>query len=159
MIAKGLIDNQLTRIKESLRYRDYLTDDISKVDVAWHLDHSLKVINQIAKTLQNSIPEEYKKDFNMSRKVVFEAGRFSRGRGRAPKSVLPPEIIRTEDILQQLDEAISNLKSLDSLDKHSNFYHSIFGMLDLKNSIRFLEIHTNHHLAIIEDIVTSKKNT
>ena len=159
MIAKALIENQLNKIKDYLAYRDFLAEDVSKVDVAWHLDHSLKVINRIVNSLRNSKPEEYKNDFNISRKVVFAAGRFPRGRGRAPKTVLPPESIKTEDMLQQLNESISNLKSLDSLEKHSNFYHSIFGMLDLKNSIKFLEIHTNHHLAIIEDIVTSKKNT
>lgn len=155
MIGKRLIDNQLARIKDYLAYRDYLSEDISKVDVAWHLDHSLKVINQIVKTLHSSNPGDYKKDFNISRKVVFAAGRFPRGRGRAPKTVLPPEIISNEDILQQIDEATSNIKSLGTLDKKANFYHRIFGMLDLKDSIKFLEIHTNHHLAIIEDIIAS----
>lgn len=155
MIAKGLIDNQLNKIKDYIAYRDCLAENISRVDVAWHLDHSLKVINQIVQTIQNSNPEEFKKDFNMSRKLVFAAGRFPRGRGRAPKSVMPPDVISTDEILQQLDNATSDLKSLDTLDKNAHFKHGIFGMLDLHLTVRFLEIHTNHHLAIIRDIINS----
>jgi len=158
MIARALIDNQLVRIKDSLAYQDYLDENISKVDVGWHLDHSLKVINSIVDILANSDPKNYKKKFNMSRKVVFAAGRFPRGRSRAPKSVQPPETISEKDILRQIEEALSNLKSLNSLNKNANFDHRIFGILDLKNSIKFMEIHTNHHLAIIDDIVASKKN-
>lgn len=157
MIAKDLIDNQLEKIQEYITYRDYRVEKISAVDVAWHLDHSLKVINQVVSILRKSNPEDYKKDFNIRRKVVFAVGRFPRGKGRAPKTVLPPENIHTEDILKQLNEAMSDLKSLDSLDKNAHFKHGIFGMLDLPLTVRFLKIHTNHHLAIIEDIVVASK--
>jgi hypothetical protein len=36
------------------------------------------------------------------------------------------------------------------------FEHPYFGKLKLKETIRFLEIHTTHHLSIIEDIVITK---
>jgi len=41
---------------------------------------------------------------------------------------------------------------LKTLPKDRYFEHPFFGKLKLKQTINFLEIHTMHHLDIIEDI-------
>ena len=144
---------ELVEIESMLPYRDFLSEEVSKVDVAWHLDHSLKVINEVIKKLHSSDPDEYRKEFNFKRMMVFALGRMPRGRGKSPARVLPPKEIITEDILDQVDEAELSLESLNAAHSQSHFEHPVFGLLDLEDSKKFLEIHINHHLAIIRDII------
>ena len=44
---------------------------------------------------------------------------------------------------------------MKELHANSNFKHPYFGVLNLKMTKRFLEIHTNHHLKIIKEILQS----
>ena len=45
------------------------------------------------------------------------------------------------------------IKGLETVSKDHFFPHPYFGNLKKKETIRFLEIHTNHHLKIIRDII------
>ena len=144
---------ELVEIESMLLYRDFLSEEVSKVDVAWHMDHSLKVINKVIKSLHSSDPDEYRKEFNFIRMVVLATGRMPRGVGKAPAGVLPPDEIITQDIMTQLAEAELSLASLNAAHRQSHFDHPVFGLLDLEDTRKFLKIHTNHHLAIIRDII------
>ena len=126
---------------------------VSKSDVAWHLDHSLKVINGVCITLQKSDPTLYKNNFSFLGKVFFTLGFFPRGKAKAPKQVKPPEIVLKEDIISQLQLAKTNVDSIHSLDKNAFFKHPLFGDVNTVRIYRFLALHTNHHLKIIEDIM------
>ena len=44
---------------------------------------------------------------------------------------------------------------LENISKDHYFEHPFFGKIKRKETIRFLEIHTNHHLKIIDDILKS----
>ncbi len=145
--------NELHTIEKYLIYRDSLDTDVSKVAVAWHLDHSLKVINGICGSLQASNPKSYKKNVNVARLLSFTFGFIPRGRAKSPKSVLPPQIIKTDDIVSQLATARDKLMTLEALDENSNFKHPVFDRLNKKQAKRFIEIHTRHHLKIVKDIL------
>lgn len=150
---QDFLKTQFNEITEKLKYRDSLNVQVSEVDVAWHLDHLLKVINKIYDQLASSAPEEYQRNINFTRMAVYISGSMPRGVAKAPDSVKPPEIVETSDIFEQLNEAKLKLSKIDSLDEHANFAHPVFGMLNRQQSKRFIEIHTNHHLAIIRDII------
>jgi hypothetical protein len=45
------------------------------------------------------------------------------------------------------------LLELEHLDAKSNFMHPYFGQLNLKQTKKFLALHTKHHLKIIDDIL------
>lgn len=47
----------------------------------------------------------------------------------------------------------STLKELFSLNQNQYFSHYIFGILNRDKTLRFIEIHTNHHLKIVRDIL------
>lgn len=126
---------------------------VSKANVGWHLDHSLKVINSVFGALKSSNPSEYKKEFNALRVLTFAIGYFPRGKAKAPKRVAPPEIILKDDIVSQLDLAIVNLENIDKLDGNQFFTHPLFKQLNKKETVKFLRLHTNHHLKIVKDIL------
>ncbi|MEM9984996.1 MAG: hypothetical protein AAF804_07850, partial [Bacteroidota bacterium] len=58
-------------IESLIPYRDSLREDVSQVDVAWHLDHSLKVVNNLYEALGSSNPEEYRYQWSLMRGAVF----------------------------------------------------------------------------------------
>jgi len=57
--------------------------------------------------------------------------------------------------MQQIEKAKIKLEELRELNPQQFFNHPGFGNLRLKKTIQFLEIHTQHHLKIIEDIERS----
>jgi hypothetical protein len=149
----GVLLPQLAEIETQIAFRDAKNTNVSKADVAWHLDHMLKTINRITEVLENSDPTIYESSFNITKTMSLTAGFIPRGRAQSPQSVRPPEIIITEDIFRQLLVARKNIEKLQNLDDNANFAHPIFGMLDKAQTIRFLEVHTEHHLKIIDDIL------
>ena len=96
---------------------------------------------------------EYTNNFKFLGKIFLTLGYFPRGKGKAPKHVKPPEVILKEDLISQVEAAKSNIKILGSLDTNSFFKHPLFGNINTKRVYRFLEVHTKHHLKIIDDIL------
>ena len=124
---------------------------VTKSTVGWQIDHSLKVINGVASVLQKSSASDYKKSFNWKRALFLLIKFMPRGRARAPKTVQAAEVITLQDLKDQFEKSLNSLDTLRQLDKHANFKHPFFGVLNLKQSVAFLEIHTNHHLKIVKD--------
>ena len=148
-----LLQAELIELESMIVHRDILSTDVSQSNVAWHLDHTLKVINNIYDTLKASDPDLYESDVNMARAFVWSTGRIPRGRGQAPDSALPPDSILTSDIHLQLEQATENIRQFSSIKENQYFLHPVFGNLDKKDSKRLLVIHTQHHLLIIKDII------
>ncbi len=151
------MDGQLYDIAYLIQFRDSRDTKVSKVPVVWHLDHILKVINRTYYILEKSDRTLHQKRFSWIRTHSFALRRISRGKEQSLASFLPPDIIKTEDLLLQLELARKNICDLKTLDEHSNFIHPVFGQLNKKQSKRFLEIHTKHHLKIVKDILKSDR--
>ena len=126
---------------------------ISVSSVGWHIDHTLIVFNQIVGALKRSDPANYRWKFNFWRTVIYSINKIPRGKVKAPPSVLPKTTVTTEHIKSQLNEARLNLVELELFDRNSYFRHPFFGDLNLKPTIKFLKLHTNHHLKIIDEIL------
>ena len=127
-----MLDKEFSFIKEHIQYLDKENLLVSKANIGWHLDHSLKVINNVFTTLKESKSEEYQQKFNALRSLTFTLGFFPRGKARSP---------------------IKNLKAIDNIDKNQFFTHPLFHQLNKKQTIKFLGLHTNHHLKIVKDIL------
>ena len=126
---------------------------VSLATVGWQIDHSLRVINSVCKSLQNSDPKSYKNNFTLLGKVFLVLGFYPRGKAKAPKYVMPPENILKDDLVAQTNLARKNIETLVSLDHNAYFKHPLFGNVNKKRVYRFLETHTKHHLKIINDIL------
>ncbi|WP_111682380.1 DUF1569 domain-containing protein [Winogradskyella tangerina] len=143
----------LTKVENYIPERDKKNLEVSKVDVAWQLDHILKTFNRITDVLSKSNPDDYSSSINAARTFSLTAGYIPRGRAQSPNVVRPPDVIITEDIYKQLEEAKANISKLKSLDNNANFDHPYFGQLNKAHAIRFIEVHTKHHLKIVRDIL------
>jgi hypothetical protein len=143
----------LKELENKIAHLDASNEKISKSNVAWHLDHSLKVIIAITEALKKSNPKEYQWKFNFKRQLVYTLGFIPRGKGKAPKSVQSIDKITKDAIIQQFKEATIALEEIQNLDINSHFQHPYFGSLNLNPTVKFLKIHTQHHLKIIEDIL------
>ncbi len=148
-----LLKNELTLIEENIKEAHQFNNEVSSKAVAWHLDHSLKVILQVSTVIEKSDPTLYKWKFNIIRTFVFLAGYFPRGKGKAPKGVLPPEKITQDELYRQIDLAKNVLNNMVNLPSKSNFTHPYFGVLNLSQTKKFLKLHTLHHLKICNDIM------
>lgn len=144
---------ELNEIERYITYRDSLNKDVSKVPVAWHLDHMLLTINEIYKVMDTSNVENYKSRFNMGRTMMFTFNKIPRGKAESPEQVRPPKIICTDSINIHLKQARIYLKLFDSLPPKAHFKHPYIGILKRKHAKKFLKIHTNHHLEIMRDIL------
>ena len=133
--------------------KDERNNAISNSDVAWQIDHSLKVFNLVSESLGNSNPKLYKGHFNKWRLLFFTLGYFPRGKVKAPKFVRPPEVISKEDLKLQIQKAYQNIENIKLANKNAHFKHFIFGVLNKKRTMKFIQLHTNHHLKIIRDIL------
>lgn len=147
------LKNQLLKIEEYIPLKDKRNESVSKAGIGWQLDHALKVFNAVSQWTENSNPKDYKNSLNFWRFLLFPLGYIPRGKAKAPKFVLPPEIINTEDIINQIETARNHIEKLENLPNKAYFKHFIFGMLSKKQTLRFLELHTNHHLKIVNDIL------
>ena len=145
--------NRLKVLESYIPHSKNINIKISKADVAWHLDHSLKVINAVAKSMETSDPTLFRNNFSLVGKICFMLGFFPRGKAKAPKYVKPPEVILDSAIVAQLAEARQHIKEINNLDENAYFRHPLFGHINKKRVMRFLDTHTNHHLKIVKSIL------
>jgi hypothetical protein len=140
-------------LESKIDFFETTNEMVSKSTVGWQIDHSLKVINGIINSLKKSDSLNYKWNFNFSRTVVFTINKIPRGKANAPKTVRTYDEILKQDLIDQIEISKKLVLELVDLQNNNNFIHPYFGVLNLKQSIKFLEIHTNHHLKIINDIL------
>lgn len=138
--------------------------DLEKLDpatssspVGWHIEHSLLTIDKIVEAVSKSDPREYKWRFNFARLLVFTINKIPRGRAKAPDSVQPKTEFTTATLKIHVAATTEKTRALNSLEANSFFIHPFFDKLNLKPTIKFLRLHTQHHLAIINDIIKHKK--
>lgn len=150
------LNQLLYQIEQNIPKKELKNEAISKSTVGWQLDHALKVINAVCGVIIKTNPDNYKKEFNLMRLVLFPICYIPRGKAKAPKIVRPPEVISETDLLNQLQQAHKHIELVKPLPKKAHFKHHVFGMLSKKQTLRFLEIHTKHHLKIVSDILNKK---
>jgi hypothetical protein len=126
---------------------------ISEASVGWHIEHSLLVIKQVTATVAQSEPKLYKSKFNVKRFVVFLTKTIPRGKAKAPKVVIPSEEITVDLLQESLKNTYQAITYLKYCEANQYFMHPFFGQLNKKQTIKFLAIHTEHHLKIIRDIL------
>lgn len=146
------LEKLLADVENYLPFYEKQVEGISKSPIGWHIEHLLLTLDRVIERLSQTNKQNYKWKFNLSRLVIMTTGRIPRGRAKSPSSVRPQTDINQESLSSHLKLTRDKLKQLKQLDRGQYFEHPYFGHIKLKQAIRFLEIHTTHHLHIIKDI-------
>lgn len=148
------LQSQINELESYIDKYELRNESVSNSTVAWQIEHSLLTLNMIINAVKKSNPKEYKWSLNMNRILVMSIlKKIPRGKGKAPKVVQPSENITQLSLKNYIEKAKENILLLNGFEKNNYFEHPFFGKLNLVSTIKFLEIHTNHHLEIIRDIV------
>jgi hypothetical protein len=148
------LTKQLQELESYISKHETTNTNVSSATVGWQIAHSFKVILYIMNSLEKSDPKAYKNKFNLAKIIIFWRGKIPRGRGNAPRIVRPKEEeLSMEGIKQQFAQIQEGLVMLAQLPSNAYFTHPYFDDLQKKDAIRFMEIHTDHHLKIIRDML------
>ena len=142
----------LENLENTITKFDKTNQKESQPSAGWHIEHSCKVIISIINVLQQSNPETYQRRFNSNRSFVFTFSYIPRGKGKAPKVVLPEGEISEKSLLNSIQKTREKIAQWDNIPTNSHFKHPYLGNLNKSASLRFLHIHTQHHIKIINDI-------
>ena len=147
------LDQLLNKIEGKIPFFETNNQAVSKSNIGWQIEHIFMTLNVIIDALAKSDPKCYKWTFSFFRTIILTTKIIPRGRAKAPDVVQPAGHINTETLMTQLSETSEKIKVLNTLNKSNYFEHPYFGKLNSRQTVNFLEIHTKHHLKIIDDIL------
>lgn len=150
------LEELIKELENKVPKQELINQMISTSSVGWHIEHTLLTVNLIIERLKNSNPKDYKWTLNFPRLYVFTIKKIPRGRAQSPASVEPRNNFNIETLENHIYLSKEKLKELRTLKSNNYFEHPFFGKLNLKTTMKFLEIHTNHHIDIINDIIKNK---
>jgi hypothetical protein len=146
------IEQLVSELETYIPKQELINPVISTSSIGWHIEHSLLTINLIVDTVKRSDPKDYKWSFNLWRTIIMITRKIPRGRARSPKMVRPTETFNADTLRDHVNKTRQQVRILETCVPNNYFVHPYFNKLNLRSTIKFLEIHTNHHLKIIKDI-------
>jgi hypothetical protein len=147
------LDNQIKELEDVILYHNQTNHKVSTKNVGWHIDHAFRVIIAVTHALKQSNPRGYRYSFHWGRQLMLLTGSIARGKAKAPRMVIAKRDVNSKslEVIHRLTkEAFTDLQKLDP---KAHFRHQYIGRINTQQSIRFLEIHTKHHLKIIQEIL------
>jgi hypothetical protein len=125
---------------------------VSSGNIGWHIEHCLLTLDIVAEKIKGSDPSTYKPKFHFWKTLILTFKKLPRGKVKAPKIVQPNNDHSEVSLQNHLAITRANISSLTMLGKNNYFIHPFLGPMNFKQTIRFLEIHTMHHIGIIKEI-------
>jgi Protein of unknown function (DUF1569) len=149
------LDKLLAELESTIPKHALQNDDISKASVGWHIEHLLLAINGILAGVEKSNPGDFKWSFKPMKLLIFATKKIPRGKAKSP-DVVVPKYFDEATLAEHIKLGKQNLEDLKSIDSNKFFKHPVFGDLKLVDTITFLQIHTQHHIDIINDILITE---
>lgn len=123
--------------------------------VAEHLDHMVKVSNSILQAVVERQAPPLPSGITPVGRIVLTLGWLPRGRGKSPERLWGRRVSSAELLaaLQDLEASVDGL-DLATLKQSTRptVKHAKFGGLNAAQALRFVDVHNDHHLQIIDDI-------
>ena len=146
------LNTLLTAFENVISKQEKLNLTVSKSSIGWHIEHIFLTTTLVIEALNKSNPSNYKWRFNVPKLIVFTFKKIPRGRAKAPK-IATPETFNEQILREHFKSVMIKVQELNNIDKDKYFKHPFFGHLKLNEAIKFLEIHAEHHLKIVHDIL------
>jgi hypothetical protein len=151
MLAR--ISDGLNELELLIASADVRAPAVSGWSVGQQIEHTLLTIRGVVAELVKGKSRTQPPKPTLMGRAILAVGRIPRGRGESPIAVLPRSTPGQRELSVLLKRCRESVRHLAAVHDENTFLHPIFGRLDKKGSIRFLSIHTAHHLRIIRDIV------
>lgn len=146
-----------------LARRDGILHTVAPSTSAWnvgqHLEHLLladRKIFEIWKKIERGAMPSAEGNISFVGRIALFVGRIPRGRGRAPEALCPETVDGAGLVtgLEDMREEISELEKDLPIHETSSWRapHPVFGPLSPTQWLRFIDIHHQHHLKIVQDI-------
>lgn len=147
------LNNLIHELESNIKNFETVNSTVSNASIGWHIDHCLIIFSRVLTALEKSNPDDYRPKFNWKRSLVFMTNTISRGKIKAPSVAIPEEVCTEKSLLEHLEKVRGKLTLLDTLPKNSFFPHPFLDDLNVKQTKKFLVLHTTHHVKIIRDIL------
>jgi hypothetical protein len=116
----------------------------------------MQIIKYICAALTAFKPAHYKPKFSFIKYYILWTSRIPRGWARSPILFNNKGEVKWSKLKGQLKEVRIGLRTLGDLNPKQHFQHPLFGHLNLKQAKMFIQIHTIHHLNIVNDILKAQ---
>jgi len=146
------LEKEFAALHDYARKSTLFRPELSAWTIGMHVEHTAKVIHRISNALAASTSPAPKAKWSLARFFVLTSGRIPRGKGKAPEPTIPNHALSGEELLKMLDEAQRSVLIAEKVDRGCWFTHPRFGVLKRDQALRFVRIHTRHHLQIIKEI-------
>jgi hypothetical protein len=150
------LEELLEELERYIPQHELMNQQVSTASVGWHIAHILVTLNVIIDAVQKSDPKAYSWTLNFKRVFVFTMNKIPRGRVKAPRVVQPTIDINKDTLESNLEHSKHRLRLLEELSLNHYFKHPFLGNMNVKPTIKFLQLHTQHHVHIIKDILRAK---
>ena len=147
------VQDQIKALSSYIPEMDKSDEDVSKVQVGWHIYHALLVIVKVIRMLEQSESSTGPLKTTMFQRIFFFLKLIPRGKAKAPRAVRPPDDFSQQELIGLEQKALSMLSSVSEISPLAQFDHPRVGILNKDKAMKFLAIHTTHHLKIIKDIL------
>jgi len=141
-------------VRDWSRRGDLRAPEVSGWSVHRQVDHIVRTATKVLEIVEGLLAGggEPGEPTELGRRILRD-GAIPRGVADSPKVTLPAELPDMDAVRQDLADATERIEALGPLPEETNrIPHPYLGPFDARDWMRFLEVHTNHHLAILTDI-------
>ena len=132
---------------------------ISGWGISSHLDHTLRVTCAIVKAVAAG-KELTGPGISLLGRLVLAIGYIPRGKAKSPASVSgqPSSVMELNGLWQAAANELQQIaRGVDALGSKRLIAHPRFGALTAEQGLRFVIVHTNHHLKIAREILAVQR--
>ncbi len=145
----------LEGLRDAVSAADRQAPAVSGWSTGMHIHHCGLAMIEICQALAASTPPPPPSRLSLAAAFVFHSGRIPRGKGQAPAISVPEVALSTDELVSILDQSEKLVAEAGDLDPQNWFEHFAFGILKRDRALRLIRIHNNHHLRIIQDILSA----
>lgn len=143
----------MAELRGLLTNLDVEDPDVSAWSVGMHVQHCALAMRGIAKELLDCDSPPAGKPTAIGW-LVLKTRKIPRGGAQAPEDTIPNPDVTSKVLDGLLTVSETLLDQVPDARKSAWFQHFALGVLNRDRALRFVEIHNDHHLAIIDDILS-----
>lgn len=162
------ISDQLSTIRTTLARPASDLRSVTSVSgwsVAQHIDHVLRAMGAglaaVRKLLSNAESENPEAEMSAPARRILRSGLIPRGAAQTPPAVAPAKEPDVSQLISNVDRLEGRTRELDdqapsiAAATAGSVDHPLLGPFGANDWVRFVRVHTEHHLIIAEQILIS----